>query len=113
MPQTPPAAPRNRVLVALDVIAGIVVIVFGLVLALAVIANATLYAGVAGDPVLLGIGVYGIIGVAIIVTFLGVGFFVVALIRKRLAFVWPLGAFIIVLVAFYAGTWLVGQAVAA
>jgi hypothetical protein len=48
----------------------------------------------------------------VLAAFLGLGFFVVALIRKRLAFVWPLAAVVLTIVAFYAGTALATAALA-
>jgi hypothetical protein len=57
----------------------------------------------------LGIAIFVMIAVAILAFFLGLGFFVVAMIHKRFGFFWPLGAIIVTLVVFYIGTWIVGM----
>lgn len=113
MTSQPAAAPRNRALVTLDIVAGIVLIAFGIVLGLVVISAAAAYAATeAAEPALMAAAAFGIIAIAVIATFLGIGFFVVALIRRRVAFVWPLVAVIVTVIAFYAGTWLATQALA-
>lgn len=117
---SPPARPRNSVLVALDVIAGILLILVGLGVGLAVLTSAISYGGLhagcgAGpyeglvcNSTVLGAVVFGLIAVAVLAWFLGLGFFVVSVIRKRLAFIWPLAGVIVTIVLFYIGTWLVG-----
>lgn len=108
-----PAAARNRALVVLDVVAGIVLLAFEIVLGLVVIGTATAFAGAeAPNQVLLGTAVLLIIVVTVLAAALGIGFFVVALIRKRLAFVWPLGAVVLTVIVFYAGTALATAALA-
>lgn len=101
----------------LDIVAGILLIGFGIVLALGVLTTAIAYGGLhaACTPALaesltcnstvLGIVVYGLIGVSVLALFLGFGMFLVSLIRKRVAFMWPLAAIVLTIVLFYLGTW--------
>jgi O-antigen ligase len=119
----PPARRRNPALIVLDVVAGIVLLAVGAVLAIGVISSAIAYGGLhaecgdgphgglACNSTALGIVVYGLIAVAILALFLGFGMFLVSLVRKRLAFYWPLAAIVITIVLFYAGTWVAGMTV--
>jgi ABC-type multidrug transport system permease subunit len=113
MTSRPAAPPRNRAVLVLDVVASIVIIAFGIVLALVVIATAAAYGNTpAGNPTLMTVAVLGIIAVAVIATALGIGFFIVALLRRRVAFVWPLIALVVTVAAFYGGTALASSALA-
>lgn len=113
MTAQPVAAPRNRALLILDIVVGIALIAFSIVLALVVLSVAIAYGGTeANNPALMGAAVFGIIAIAVIATALGIGFFVVALIRRRIAFVWPLLGLVVTLVGFYGGTWVATQALA-
>lgn len=114
MSSIPARAPRNTVLLTLDVIAGVVAIAFTVVLSIVTVTIATSYnAATDADPVWRGVAVLGITAVSILGAFAGVGMFIVALLRRRLAFVWPLGAFVVVLAGFYLGTWVFSLAVGA
>lgn len=124
MSSQPPARRRNLALVTADIVAGIVFIVFGAFLALSIIVTATSfgaiheacgagpYEGVVCNGTVLNIAIFGMIAVAVIAFFLGLGFFVVAMLRKRYGFFWPLGAIVVTLVLYYLGTWIVGLTVA-
>jgi len=113
------ARPRNPALVVVDIIAGILFIVFGAALALGVVVSAASYGnlhalclpgeadGLVCNSAMLGGTVIGMIVVAIVAFFLGLGFFAVAIFRKRYGFFWPLGAIIVTIGVFYLGTWLV------
>jgi len=59
----------------------------------------------------LGIVVYGLMAVAVLALFLGFGLFLVNVIRKRVAFYWPLAGIVLTLVLFYIGTWVAGMTV--
>lgn len=114
-----PAAPRKRntALVALDIVAGVVLLTMSLLIGLSVLTSATLYGGLqaqcgAGpfeglhcNSTVLAVVVYGLIAVAVIAFFLGLGFFVVGQIRRRYSFYWPLAAIVLTLALFYLGTW--------
>lgn len=120
---SPAAAPRHPALRGLDIAAGVLLIVFGIVLALGVLTTAIAYGGLhAGctpalaegltcNSTVLGIVVYGLIGVSVLALFLGFGMFIVSIIRKRIAFVWPLGAIVLTIALFYLGTWAAGLTV--
>lgn len=64
------------------------------------------YDGLHCNGAVLGVVVYGLIAIAVIAFFLGLGFFVVNLIRRRYAFYWPLAAIVVTVGLFYLGTWL-------
>jgi hypothetical protein len=118
MSSPPLARPRNPALVVVDIIAGILFIVFGAALALGVVVSAASYGnlhasclpgeanGLVCNSTMLGGAVIGMIAIAIVAFFLGLGFFAVAIFRKRYGFFWPLGAIIITVGVFYLGTWL-------
>lgn len=118
-----PAPRRNGVLVTIDVVAGILLLLVGVALALVVITSAIAYGGLHNqcgsleyggltcNSTVLDIVVYGLIAVAVLSLFLGFGMFVVSLIRRRWAFYWPLAGVIVTLVLFYVGTWVAGMTV--
>jgi hypothetical protein len=120
MSSPPLARPRNPALVVVDIIAGILFIVFGAALALGVVVSAASYGnlhalclpgeanGLVCNSTMLGGAVIGMIAIAIVAFFLGLGFFAVAFFRKRYGFFWPLAAIIITVGVFYLGTWLAG-----
>ena len=120
---TPSPARRNPALVTLDIVAGIVFIVFGIVVALGVLTTAISfgalhdtcgagpYDGLTCNSTVLGIVVYGLMAVAVLALFLGFGLFLVNVIRKRVAFYWPLAGIVLTLVLFYIGTWVAGMTV--
>ena len=108
---SPAAAPRrNPVVVVIDVIAGVVAIAIGIGMALTAISYGIAFSQ-QGTGSLTAIGI-GLIIVTVLAVFLGIGMFVVALIRKRLSFYWPLGAFVVMLIAFYIAAALAGAALA-
>lgn len=70
-------------------------------------------AGIVCNTVVLGIVVYGLMTIAIIAAFLGFGMVIVSLIRRRWAFIWPLGAIVLTVALFYLGSWVAGMTVPA
>ena len=122
---SPPAPRRHPALVTLDVLASIVLLVISAGIAFGVVITAFAYSGVQsqcvpGDAVgivcntvVLGIVVYGLMTIAIIVAFLGLGMAIVSLIRRRWAFIWPLGAILVTVAFFYLGSWIAGITVPA
>jgi len=123
-PSATPAPRRNPALLALDVIAGVIVIAITIVLALVVLVTVSQYpllqqtcttavsGGVACSPLFMNTVVIVTSGIVVFAAFIGVGMFIVRLIRKRLAFVWPLAMFILIVIAFYGGTYLASLAAA-
>ena len=118
---TPAAAPRrNPALVTVDIVAGILFVIFGAVLALVVFTTAVSFlqlpaacgaeAGSCGPTVM--VVAYGLMFVSVLALFLGFGMFIVSLIRKKLAFYWPLIGAAVTLVLFYVGAWVLGAAIA-
>lgn len=122
---TPPARRRHPAIVTVDVLLSIVLLAFSGVVAFLVVVSAFSYSGlhamctpadVAGivcNSVVLGIVVYGLMTVAIIAAFLGFGMVIVSLIRRRWAFVWPLGAILLTIGLFYLATWVASLTVPA
>ncbi|WP_309614949.1 DUF6264 family protein [Salinibacterium sp.] len=117
-----PAAPRRHVVIVVaDILASVIFLVFGAVLALTVVGYAAQFGTVTADcgagpfdglecsSIALSIAVYGLIGVTVLGYFLAVGMVIVSVIRKRLTFWWPLGAVILIIVAFYAAAWVAGM----
>jgi hypothetical protein len=115
-----PLRTRNRLLVTVDVIVGIVVIFFGLLLALVVVAAATQfgainagvcesgpYEGLTCNAGALSFTVGAMITVALFGWALTLGMFIVNLIRRRLAFYWPIIGFVIIVASFWIGTYVI------
>jgi hypothetical protein len=123
-PGPPPAPRRNPLLLTLDVIAGVAIIAVTIVLALVVLVTVSQYpllqqtcttalsGGVACSPLFMNTVVIVTSGITVFAAFIGAGMFIVRLIRKRLAFVWPLVTFIVIVIAFYGGTYLASLAAA-
>ncbi|MBC7590191.1 MAG: hypothetical protein H7226_03980 [Salinibacterium sp.] len=117
MSSTLHAPRRNVALVTVDIVISAILLTFGAVLALTVLGYSTLFGNITADcgagpfdgiqcnTTALSIAVYGMIAVTIIGFFLGVGMFIVSLIRKRPTFWWPLGAVILIIIAFYVASW--------
>jgi len=122
--QVPPAR-RNVALVALDVVASIVILAFGAVLALTIVGYATVFGSFTADcgagpfdgltcnTTALAIASYGLIAVTVLGYFLGFGMVIVSLIRRRYTFWWPLGAVLLIIAAFYLASWVAGMTVPA
>ena len=118
---TPPARPRNVALVVVDIAVSAVALFFAFGLGLTALAFVTQLTGVSArcgtdasfacNTTLLGIATYGLLAVTILGFFLGLGFTIVRIIQKRLTFPWAVGALVVLLVAFYAATFLAGAAV--
>ncbi|MCU1579646.1 MAG: hypothetical protein JWP19_1850 [Rhodoglobus sp.] len=122
---SPAALPkkRNVVLVVLDIVAGVVLLVISLSLGLGVLLSAVQYGalntgcgagpyqGLTCNSTVLSIVVYGLMAVAVLAFFLGLGFFVVNMVRKRYGFYWPLAAIIVTVGLFYLGSWVAGLTV--
>lgn len=121
----PPAPRRHPALVTLDVLISLLLLVISGGIAFGVVITAFAYSGiqsqcVPGDAVgivcntvVLGVVVYGLMTIAIIVAFLGLGMVIVSLIRRRWAFIWPLGAILVTVAFFYLGSWIAGMTVPA
>lgn len=119
MPTPAPAPRRNPALVAADIVAGVILVVFGIAVGVVVFANALAYTALKTEcdvgatscgPTIDAI-VIALMAVAVLALFLGVGLFIVALIRKRVGFYWPLAGIVLTLAVFYAGTWAAGVAI--
>ena len=118
-----PVPRRNPLLVALDVIAGALIILFMAVVALYILTTVAQfpvlqeacsdgpYDGVVCNPVFLNIVIIVISAITVFAGFIGAGMFVVRLIRKRVAFLWPLITLVIMVAGFYVGTYLISLAV--
>lgn len=108
-------------LVVIDIVFSLALLLFASVLALTVVGYAfafgNLTAGCGAGPFdglecnssVLSIAVYGLIGVTVISYFLAIGMVIVSLIRKKITFWWPLGAVILIIVSFYAASWIAGM----
>lgn len=108
-------------LVVIDIIASILLLFFAASLALVVITTATAYQGLTAEcgsgpfegitcnGTVLGIVTIGMIVIAVLATFLAVGFVIVNLIRRRYTFYWPVGAIVIMIVATWIGSWIAGM----
>lgn len=123
---TTPARRRNPALVFVDIAAAVVILVIALVFGLVVLglvsqfgnftsdcAAGTAYSGLECNATGLGIATYGLLAITIVGFFLALGMTIVRIIQKRLVFVWPLGAFIVMIVAFYLGAYVAGLTVPA
>jgi hypothetical protein len=118
-----PGRPRNPVLVTVDILAGIVLIVIGVALSIGVVFTVGQFpalvsecgsAAPGGVPCEAG-GLVStvaliVIAIAVFAAALGLGFFVVRLIQKRLAFYWPLLGIVVTIAALYIGSAIVGAA---
>jgi len=118
-PSATPAPRRNPVVLAVDIIAALVILAFTFTLALVTVFYANQYPALQEDC---GAGPYSgltcngaalttIVALmnvlAIAATVAAIGMFVVQLVRRRLIFVWPLIAFVVLIAVFYGGTALV------
>jgi hypothetical protein len=120
-PTVPPK--RNSVIVAIDIIAGLFLVLVGLTFGLYVVTYASQYpqlVAACGEGPFSGLECNAnwvstwsiiIIGVAVFSFALSTGMVIVNLVRKRPVWFWPLIGVILTIVAFYAGTALVGLAV--
>ncbi|MDO7881608.1 hypothetical protein [Antiquaquibacter soli] len=116
-----PRTPRPVALVVIDIVASILLLFFAASLALVVITTATAYQGLTAEcgsgpfegitcnGTVLGIVTIGMIVIAVLATFLAVGFVIVNLIRRRYTFYWPVGAIVIMIVATWIGSWIAGM----
>ena len=109
-----------------DIAAAVVILVVALVFGLVVLGlvaqfgnftsdcvPGTLYSGLECNATALGIATYGLLTITIVGFFLGLGMTIVRIIQKRLVFPWPLGAFVVMVVAFYLGAYVAGLTVPA
>ena len=122
-PTAPARKKRNVALVVLDVTVGVILIIISLVIGIGVLLSAVQYGGIQAqcgtgpydgvtcNATVLSIVVYGLMAVAVIAFFLGVGFFIVSMIRRRYGFYWPLAAIIVTVGLFYVGSWVAGMTV--
>lgn len=119
---TTPPRKRNAALVVLDIVVSIVALLFAFALGLLSVALVTQLIAVAGscsadttltcDPALLTVAGYGLLAVTILGFFLGLGFTIVRLIQRRYTFPFAVGAFVVLVVAFYVASFIAGSAVA-
>lgn len=111
------AAPRSSrplALAIIDIAAGIIVILFGLLLGLIMLATAGQIRLIEGGDVGLRETVTSILTAVIIFGWaIPSGMFVVRAIQRRYAFYWPIIGIIIIVVAFYAGSAVIGNTVPA
>ena len=123
---TTPAQRRNPALVAIDIAAAVVILVVALVFGLVVLGlvaqfgnftsgcvAGTTYSGLECNATALGIATYGLLTVTIVGFFLALGMTIVRIIQKRLVFLWPLGAFLVMIAALYLGSYVAGLTVPA
>lgn len=110
-------------LVTVDILAGIVLIVIGVALSIGVVFTVAQFPALVsecgsatpgGVPCEAG-GLVStvaliVIAIAVFAAALGLGFFVVRLIQKRLAFYWPLLGIVVTIAALYIGSAIVGAA---
>jgi hypothetical protein len=120
-PATPPR--RNPAIVAIDIIAGLFLALVGLTFGLYVVTYASQYpklveacgagpfSGLECNASWVSTWSIVIVGVAVFSFALTTGMLIVNLVRKRPVWLWPLIGVIVTIVAFYAGTALVGLAV--
>jgi hypothetical protein len=105
--------------IAVSVVALLIAFALGLV-ALAFVTQLTTVSGTCGadpslscNPTQLGIAAYGLLAVTVLAFFLGFGFAIVRIIQKRYTFAWTVGALVVMLIAFYAASFIAGGAVTA
>jgi len=116
-----PARRRNALLITLDIIAGGIVIAFGLVFGLVVYAAGEQYAaindgvcvngpyeGLTCNAGALSVIVFATVGITLLVWALTSGMFIVNLIRRKYAFYWPIIGVVIMVASFWIGTYFVG-----
>lgn len=119
-----PAARRNPVVLTVDIIASVAILAFALVLGLTSLAYSTAfgtltsecgagpYQGLECNSTALGIASIGLVVVTVLLFALGFGMAIVSVLRKRLVFVWPLGALILMIAVLYLAIWIAGQTAA-
>lgn len=106
-------------LVAVDLVVSVALLLFALVFglySLAFVAQLSAATGTCGadcNTTLLTAVAYGLLAVTILTFFLGLGFSIVRVIRKRTTWPWAVGTLVVLIVAFYIAAFLVGQAVPA
>lgn len=123
MSSASPAPRRNVALVAVDIAVSVIALFFAFGLGLLSLAFVTQLTGVSSscgtdaaltcNTTLLGVATFGLLAVTILGFFLGLGLTIVRIIQKRLTFPWAVGALVVMLIGFYAATFLAGAAVTA
>ncbi|MBX3098060.1 MAG: hypothetical protein KF761_00640 [Salinibacterium sp.] len=122
-----PLPPRRRILalVIVDIVASVIILALALLLGLVVLGFVAQFAGFTSgcgpgpypglqcNTTVLSIATYGLLTVTVVAFFVGLGMAIVRIIQKRATFVWPLGAVIVMIAAFYLAAWVAGQTVAA
>lgn len=118
---SPPAPRRNVALVTIDAVVGILFLVISFAISFGVLVSAFAYGGIQAEcgagpypglvcnSIVLGVVVYGLIGVSVLAAFLALGMMIVSAIRKRYVFWWPLGAIALTVGLFYLGSWVAGM----
>ena len=122
MSKTPAAAPlkRNPIAQALDIVAGAIIALIGVVFGLGILASAGQYShlndgvctsgpysGLTCDPNALVVAVGLISAVTIFAWALTTGMFIVRLLRRRVAFFWPIIGIVVMIIGFWIGTYVV------
>jgi hypothetical protein len=122
---TTPERRRNPALVTVDIIAAVAVLIFALLFGLVVLGFVNQfgsfgsacgtgpYTGLECNATVLGIATYSLLTITVVAFFLGLGMAVVRIIQKRLVFPWPLGALVVMILAFYLGAYVAGLTVPA
>ena len=120
-PTAPDRRRRQPAVVALDLIASVAILAFALVFGLVMLqfvnqlygfsASCAADASLGCNTALLGVATYGLLGVTVIVFVLGLGMAIVKVIQRRYTIFWTFGALVIMILAFYAASYLTGQAV--
>ena len=124
MSKTPAAAPpkRNPIAQALDIVAGAIIALIGVVFGLGFLAIAGQYshlndgvctsgpyAGLTCDPTALTVAVGVMSAVTIFAWAISTGMFIVRLLRRKVAFFWPIIGIVVMIIGFWIGTYFVGQ----
>jgi hypothetical protein len=119
------AKPRNRVLVIVDIVAGIILSFLALGIAIAVATYASrfptvhlectpeLVDGLTCNGTALAAVTVVLMAVAILGFVVAVGMVLVNLIRRRWTFWWPLAFIVVAVGLFYLGTWIVSMTIPA
>jgi hypothetical protein len=115
------AKPRNRALVIVDIVVGILLSFLALGIAIAVATYAGQFAGLHAEctpaqvdgltcnGTVLGIVTVALTAIAILGFVVAIGMVLVNIIRRRWTFWWPLAFIVLAVGLFYLGTWIVGM----
>jgi hypothetical protein len=95
--------------VVIDILASVFLVLLAIGVALYVTATAIQYQAlpVTNGGALVAV-TYGMIGIAVLASFLAFGFVVVGLIRRRYTFLWPLAAIVVMIATTWIATAILG-----